>query len=216
MDHIVRRFARLADVHDCAIELSHHVRKLAQGSAEYTAEDLRGASAIRDAVRALRILNLMSKPDADAAGLDEFERLTRFRIDRGKGNNSAPARSATWRQFVSVRLPNGDDVGVVVPWDFPGAGGAPSDEKTAADRQAEEIVMRLLDKFAARGSQVSEARAPTAFFEEPEARDAKLSKAALKAAIGRLLDAKRISIERAGRSDRGTRYLIPARSYIVA
>ena len=54
-------------------------------------------------------------------GLDEFSRLSYFRVDRGKANTVPPAKSATWRKFESVHLANDDDVGVVVPWDHPDA-----------------------------------------------------------------------------------------------
>ena len=44
-----------------------------------------------------------------------LERLSYFRVDRGKANTVAPASSATWR----VELANGDNAGVVTPWELP-------------------------------------------------------------------------------------------------
>src|SRR5262245_47021427 len=64
MDTVVRLFAGIAHEFDCAVELAHHTRKISVGAGDYTADDIRGASAIRDAVRAARMLNHMSPEDA--------------------------------------------------------------------------------------------------------------------------------------------------------
>jgi RecA-family ATPase len=198
MDAVVRLFAGIADENDAAIEISHHVRKPAAGvAADYDVHDIRGVAAITDAVRAARVLNRMNEKDAEAAGCEEIERLSRFRVDRAKGNYS-PAQAATWRQFVSVDLINGDEVGVVAPWNFPGQ-GEQTPERAAADQKAEHVFLQLLDKFAARGTNVSantgNTYAPAKFAEEREAKTAKVSKAALKAAMNRLLDAGRVRSE---------------------
>jgi hypothetical protein len=124
MDGVIRIFSKIADTQNVAIGLSHHTRKLAPGSGadDYGIDDMRGAGSVKDAMRAVRMLNFMSKQDAESAGLLEMERTTHFRIDRAKANYSAPSKTAIWRKFVNVDLPNGDAVGVVVPWLFPGPG----------------------------------------------------------------------------------------------
>ena len=213
MDTVVRLFAGIADENDAAIEIAHHVRKpLAGSAADYDVHDIRGVAAITDAVRAARVLNRMNEKDADAAGCAEAERLSRFRVDRAKGNYSR-AEVATWRQFISVALINGDDVGVVAPWDFPGQ-GEQTPEKAAADQKAEYVFMQLLDKFTARGANVSANSGPTyapaRFDDEREAKTAKVSKAALKAAMNRLLDAGRIRSEPSGRGEGRSHRLVPA------
>jgi RecA-family ATPase len=211
MDTVIRTFAGIADDNDCAIELAHHVRKPAAGANnDYDVHDIRGVAAITDAVRAARVLNRMNEKDAEAAGCDETERLSRFRIDRAKGNYS-PARAATWRQFINVELINGDEVGVVALWNFPGQ-GAPTPEKDAADRKAEQIFLQLLDKLTAQGVSVNAssgpASAPARFAKEKEAKEARVSKAALAAAMSRLFETKRIKTEPYGRSDRSSRRLV--------
>jgi AAA domain len=122
MDGVVRIFSKIADTQNCAIDLSHHTRKLAPGSGvdDYGIDDMRGAGSVKDAMRAVRMLNFMSKQDAENAGLLEMERTIHFRIDRAKGNYSAPSKQAVWRKFVNVDLPNGDAVGVVRPGYSPG------------------------------------------------------------------------------------------------
>ena len=212
MDAVVRLFAGIGDENDAAIELAHHVRKPAAGSsADYDVHDIRGVAAITDAVRAARVLNRMNEKDAETAGCTEIERLSRFRVDRAKGNYS-PAQAATWRQFVNIELINGDEVGVVAPWNFPGQ-GEQTPEKAAADQKAEHVFLQLLDKFVARGVNVSAstgpAYAPAKFAEEREAKAAKVSKAALKNAMTRLLDAGRVQSEPYGRSDRSSHRLVP-------
>jgi RecA-family ATPase len=212
MDTVIRLFAGVADDNDCGIELAHHVRKPAAGSnSDYDVHDIRGVGAITDAVRAARVLNRMNEKDAEAAGCGEPERLSRFRVDRAKGNYS-PACVATWRQFVNIELVNGDEVGVVAPWDFPGQ-GAPTPEKDAADRKAEQVFLQLLDKLTAQGINVTASpgptHAPARFAKEKEAKAARVSKAALAAAMSRLFDAGRIRSEPCGRSNRSSHRLVP-------
>jgi RecA-family ATPase len=211
MDTVVRIFASITDTQDCAIELSHHTRKLLAGStADYAVDDMRGAGSMKDAMRAVRMLNLMTKADAESTGIPERERPSYFRVDRVKANNAPPASAAIWRRFVNVDLPNGDEVGVVVPWEFPGQ-GAPSPEKAAAEQKAEETFLRLLDRFVLEDRNVSDhgpRAAPTVFAKEAEAKGAKLGKAALADAMRRLFAAGRIRMETYGRASRESRRIV--------
>jgi len=201
MDAVVRIFNKIADTQNCAIDLSHHTRKLPPGAGptDYDLDDMRGAKAISDAMRAVRILNYMSKQDAENAGLMEMERTSHFRIDRGKANYSAPSKQAIWRKFVNVDLPNGDAVGVITPWLFPGQEGAPpSPEKAEAERKAEHVFLEVLRRLTLAGRFVGEAgpkAAPTLFAREREAKVARVSRAALADAMRRLFDRGRIRIE---------------------
>ena len=199
MDQVVRIFTRIADTQNCAIDLSHHTRKLAPGFAEeYGIDDMRGAGAVKDAMRAVRMLNVMSPKDAEAAGIDELERTNYFRIDRAKANYSGPAKTATWRQFVNVDLPNGDGVGVVLPWLFPGQDGKSSPEKQEAERKAEHVFLEVLHRLSLDGRFVGESgnrNAPYVFAKEREAKLAKVGKSALDAAMRRLFERGKIRIE---------------------
>jgi RecA-family ATPase len=214
MDGVIRLFAGIGSENNAGMELAHHMRKPANGSsADYDVHDIRGVGAITDAVRAARVLNRMSEKDASDAGLDEAERLKRFRVDRAKGNYSA-AGAATWRQFVNIELLNGDEVGVVAPWDFPGQGEA-TPERTAADQKADLVFLQILGKYISRGMRVTATSgttyAPPQFAEEAEAKVAKVGKAQLRLAMKRLLDSGRITTEASGRTDRATRYLVLAK-----
>ena len=207
MDTVVRIFAGIADAQNCAVELSHHTRKLLAGStADYALDDMRGASALKDAMRAVRMLNLMTKTDAEGVGIPEFERASYFRVDRVKGNNAAPPSAAIWRKFVNVDLPNSDEVGVVVPWEFPGQGAAPSPEKAEAERKVEHVFLALLLRFTNEGRVVNDrpgsSNAPNLFAQEPEAKLAKVGKKPLAEAMRRLFAAGKIRVEPYGRADR--------------
>jgi RecA-family ATPase len=189
MDTVIRLFSGIADAENCAIELSHHMRKMPAGvNADYTAADIRGATAIFDAVRSARVINRMSDKEGAELALPEFERSRYLRVDKAKGNYS-PAAKAVWRKFENVELPNGDDVGVLVAWNYPGQ-GLSSAELAEIERTAEHVFLQLLGKFVLQGRAVSDktrgSYAPKLFAKEPEAKMAKLNIAMLEGAMQRL------------------------------
>ena len=204
MDTVIRLFKQIASHCDCAIDICHHTRKLPAGSngADYIADDARGASAFHDAVRMLRLLNVMSREEAKRLSIDEFERLSYFRVDRGKGNTIKPSAANTvWRKFESVVTANGEEVGVVTAWNHPGE-GPPSDRQKAASEAAEICFLTLLDRFTAIGRNISDRgpyNAPLLFAKEPEAKKAKLGKDALAEAMRRLFATNKIRVENYGK-----------------
>jgi AAA domain len=215
MDTVVRIFARIADAQNCSIELSHHTRKLLAGStADYTVDDMRGAGSLKDAMRAVRMLNFMPRAEAESAGIPELERPSYFRVDRVKANNAPPAKAATRRKFINVDLPNTDEVGVIVPWEFPGQDGPPTPERAEAERKAEHIFLDLLARFTLAGRIVNDrtgaANAPSLFAKEREAKLAKVGKAALADAMRRLFEAGKIKVETYGRDDRPSFRIVAA------
>ena len=126
IDAVTKAWAKVADATNCSIDLVHHVRKPSNGQAEFDVNDARGASALIGTVRAARVLNSMTKEDAEAAGVPLKHKGYYFSVTNGKANMSPPAEKADWFKFVSVPLGNdtaetkGDDVGVVTKWKFPG------------------------------------------------------------------------------------------------
>ena len=164
--------------------------------------DSRGAVAIINAVRSARVLNTMSKAEAEKAGVDEVDRRLYFRIDRGKAN-MAPPGAARWYKFESIDLPNGDSVGVATSWQHPGQGGAASMTEAAA-RAAEHTFLALLVRFTLEGRNVSASSgasyAPLVFSKEREAKAAKVGRLALVEAMSRLFADKRIRVEETGSS----------------
>ena len=123
IDAIAKRWKRLAQETGCAVVLVHHTRKL--GGREATAEDGRGAVALRDAARVVLPLNPMGDKEAEELGItDPALRRSLVRIDTGKANR-APPDAATWIKLESQSLDNGDGlepsdfVGVATLWEKP-------------------------------------------------------------------------------------------------
>lgn len=128
IDIVVKTWAAIADRTDCGVELVHHTRKPGNGQQpDFTIDDARGAGSLIGAVRSARVLNVMSKEDAEKAGVPVEERRLHFRVDDGKANMQPPMDKAVWRKLASVDLGNAtpeepsDRVGVVTAWRMPGA-----------------------------------------------------------------------------------------------
>lgn len=86
----------LAQETGSAIVLVHHTRKL--GGREVTAEDGRGAVALRDAARVVLLINPMGDKEAEELGIaNPQERRSLVRIDTGKANRATGAASANRR-----------------------------------------------------------------------------------------------------------------------
>jgi hypothetical protein len=123
---VARLWAEIAEATNCAIDLVHHIRKGPNGT-ESTIYDARGAAALVDASRSARVLNVMSKDEAERAGIEEKHRRHHFRVTNGKANLAPPPDKSLWRQLVSVPLGNEgpsldepqDHVAVVAPWTWP-------------------------------------------------------------------------------------------------
>jgi hypothetical protein len=123
IDAIAKRWKRLAQEANCAVVLIHHTKKL--GGREVTAEDGRGAIALRDAARIVLTLNPMGAEEAANLGItDPKLRQSLVRIDTGKANR-APAGSSLWIKLEGQSLENGskheppDFVGVASLWEKP-------------------------------------------------------------------------------------------------
>jgi RecA-family ATPase len=212
MNQIVHLLSGIADGCDCAIDICQHTRKLLAGNEEYSTDDSRGASAIRDAVRGSRVLNTLTRDQAREAGIEEQERAFYFRVDRGKANYLPPAKKATWRKFENVELLNGDHVGVVAVWEYPGQ-GVETPAKTTAERAAENLFMTLLARFALQGRNVSDRSgvnyAPLLFSREGEAKAAKIGKEALAGAMRRLFAKGRIRADDTGSGGHRVHCIMP-------
>jgi len=126
-------WAKIAEQQNCAILLEHHVRKGAAGNDGYTVEDARGAGALINSWRMVRVFNTMTKDEGEKAGVERHRSY--FRIDNGKVNLTQPPEKSEWRKFVSIDLENAkedcpsDRVGVVTQWKWPD----PMEDLTIAD-----------------------------------------------------------------------------------
>src|SRR5262245_3657536 len=136
MAAIIEAWAQIADHQNCAIDLIHHVRKGGSGQNSYTVEDARGAGALINGCRSVRVLNTMTKEEGEKAGVERHRSY--FRIDNGKANMAPPPDETEWRKIVSVDLDNAmgdcppDHVGVVTLWEWPD----PMEDLTVASLRA--------------------------------------------------------------------------------
>jgi hypothetical protein len=133
IDRIAKKWGDIAEATNCAIHLSHHIRKPGRGAVgEVTVDDARGAGALVNAARMARVLNPMKAEEAKKLRVSEHWRY--IRIDDGKRNLAPPPDKAKWCKLVSIGLGNfrpengreQDYVGVVTGWTPP----APSRDLT--------------------------------------------------------------------------------------
>jgi hypothetical protein len=153
----------------------------------------------------------MSKADAGKACLLEEDRVWYIRIDHGKANYLPPAIRSRWFQLKSVQLLNGESVGTVVPWTFPGQHAAASPAKEVADKRADALFLQLLTRLNAAGMEVtatmSRSGAPEIFARQPEAKKERVSKNAFAEAMDRLLANGGIHVRQARVNNRMTSVL---------
>ena len=131
----------VADQTGAAVVLTHHIRKT--NGEDATIDSVRGAGSLIGAARAARVINKVSQEDALKLGVNEQESLGIFRVDDGKANLAPPAAKAVYRRMHGVELPNGEYVGVCVPFKMPDL----FDGVSAKDAQA---VQRLVGAAAER------------------------------------------------------------------
>lgn len=131
VDFVVKTWNKLAQETNCAIELVHHARK-GNGN-ETTVDDARGAKALTDAARSVRLLNRMTSDQAKDANIAADKAQDYFRVNNGKANLSRASHGGEWYEVQGVPLKNGgtitvgnanvaspgDSVGVVKSWPWP-------------------------------------------------------------------------------------------------
>lgn len=140
---VAQAWASIAEMTGAAIELVHHVRK-GTASTEASSDDLRGASALTNAARAVRILKVMRTDEGTRFGVPEEQCRSIFRVEAVKGNMTSGTGQRPWRQLESVSLGNGqggvsDEVGVVKRWEPPSL-------SSSLPGNAEERVLSILEE----------------------------------------------------------------------
>ncbi len=151
IDAVAKLWAQVANDTNCAIDIVHHLRKVADREA--TVEDARGAVSLIGAARSVRVLNRMTPEQAKQAALAEDDRHGYFSITYGKSNLTKLSHKADWRRLESVPLGNGRGLGK--PQDF-----APVAEEwkwPSAEDMADEVPVDDLEiiKARVRGSDYS-------------------------------------------------------------
>lgn len=130
MNKAVAQIRRIADVTNSGVCLVHHIRKT--GGEDANIDSVRGAGSLIGAVRAARVINRVSVEDLMRMGVKEADAIGIFRIDDGKANLAPPSTKSTYYKMESVKIDNGEYVGVAVPFVVPDA----FDGVTARDAMA--------------------------------------------------------------------------------
>jgi hypothetical protein len=151
---VVGECAKLAERSGAAVSIAAHSRKGAQAG---DAEGLRGASAIRDGVRIVETLAVMTAEEAKTLAIDENKRRFYVRLDSGaKANYSPPAEEARWFLRVAADLGNGDgvrpadQVGVLRPYDMAAAAAAAAAERAKVEEpERQSLAQALCDAMPA-------------------------------------------------------------------
>jgi hypothetical protein len=116
VDRVAKLLAAVADQTDSAVLAVHHTRKLNGMAADV--DSIRGGGALVAAARSARVLQRMTKDEAERFGIDVETAWRHVAMDDAK-SNLRPLGKRRWRHLVTVALPNGDEVGVVEPWTPP-------------------------------------------------------------------------------------------------
>lgn len=128
------RLRKMANKCQLAIGLIHHTRKM-QAGVKASIDDMRGGSALRGTARFNRLLVPMTEDDAVKAGLKDHR--SHFQIGDIEGNLAPPSSDyAKWFEKISIIADNGENVGVITPWEWPDAFTGLSKEDSAAVRNA--------------------------------------------------------------------------------
>jgi hypothetical protein len=181
-------FRDMAASLDCSIEIVGHTRKPSMGfDGQLTAYDTRGAGAIVDAFRSVRMLDLMTTEEAEKAGVEEYEQQ-HVKVTPAKRNYSATSAPPQWIRIENLIINNGDDVGVIGPWEWPGHDPAAFE---AAVQRAQGVFLEVVSRLIKTGQRLSNRTgknfAPRLIARTPEAKQAKVTEAALKEAMERLI-----------------------------
>jgi RecA-family ATPase len=133
IDQVCVLLVRIAIECGCAVDIVHHTAKGFTRPGD--ADRMRGASALRDAVRLFYTVTGMSEKEANGFGVSAAERRSLMRLDSAKLNLLPPAPEAKWFRFVDIELgnrtneyPAGDRVQTCELWHRPDRGaGIPQD-----------------------------------------------------------------------------------------
>lgn len=115
IDLVASRFSAIAADTGCAVSIVHHSRKKGKDGDKGDLDSGRGASSLGCAARISETLEPMSDQERDAYGISEEDQWKYVRLDEAKGNIRPGRGKEKWLKKISVRLPNGNSVGVLEP-----------------------------------------------------------------------------------------------------
>ena len=108
IEEVMAAWRMVAAETTCAIDIAAHIPKSGKDTEAHAGslDAIRGAGAAGGAARSAYTLARMNEESAKLYGVSEEERLNLVRLDRAKGNYTAPNTSATWLRMRSVCLDN--------------------------------------------------------------------------------------------------------------
>lgn len=113
---ILREIAEAADV---AVLLAHHVSKPSGGNSRAgDAYAARGAGAIVNSARIAFTMFSPTEQECSTYGIKPERRFEFVRFDNAKMNLTLQTGIADWLQKHTLKLPNGDEVGVLAPYNM--------------------------------------------------------------------------------------------------
>ncbi len=121
IDAVMQVLARIAAETGCAIAVVHHTKKLGKTSGAGDMDTARGASSMMFAARIAHTLTTMTDAEATTFRVDLDRAKWHVRLDDAKANLSPPGANTRWFERVSVKIPNGDQVGAIKVVSFPDA-----------------------------------------------------------------------------------------------
>jgi hypothetical protein len=143
------------------------------------------------------MLDLMTVEEAEKAGVEEYERERHVKVTPAKRNYSATSAPPQWIRIENLIINNGDDVGVIGPWEWPGHDPAAFE---AAVQRAERVFLEVMPRLKNRGQRLSNKKginyAPKVLMAEPEAEESRVNETSLAEAMKRLLDKGILRVEK--------------------
>lgn len=109
IDLVAKEYLSIARLANCAVSLTHHVRK--PNGTEASANDARGAVAMINAARSVLVLQKMTKEAGESLRVPECDRRKYLSVFDDKNNRAPTTIVADWYEFVGIGLGNGDDTG---------------------------------------------------------------------------------------------------------
>ena len=150
-NEVIKVFRRICGIGKAAIMLVAHTRKGNGGDSESSAgdaESLRGASSIKDGARIAFTASRMSKQTAKQLRLTPGDSSRLIRIDDAKKNFSLNSSECEWLRMASVKLPNGDYVGVPEAVDLDDLEKSSVEGSGGKGKVAATTVAEYLEKYA--------------------------------------------------------------------
>lgn len=120
MRYVMETAEIVAEETNAAVAISHHIAKPGANTRMDEMYAARGGTEIINAVRMGVNLSSPSATEAISYGIEPADRRDFVAMTDAKFNNAKALVDPKWFRKVSVRLPNGDEVGVLDPYDMAG------------------------------------------------------------------------------------------------